>query len=217
MDYQILMLEASNEFQNNRWMAYDRHFRQQAASQPGCKWSAIDSPFWNFAFTGQAIVSTVLVCSISRKIANLFLLLLPVHMTHCHTKLLANVDLFVAGGMSNTLQVVPFRIAAMSTDAIIVPLIQHQRTVITKAVFCPNPPPSQSVTQQRPRPQLPWVIAIMSHSYHKLTVGWTSSTIYALNCLVILYVLVTCFDSTRMPYNNNNYNNKILKYVHSYN
>ena len=109
--YQILMLEASNEFQNNRWMAYDRRFRQHAATQPGCKWSAIDSTFWNFAFTGQARASHCRHCFSlfhHRKIANLLLLLLPVHMTRRRTKLPANVDLFVAGGMRNKLQAVPF-------------------------------------------------------------------------------------------------------------
>jgi len=79
----------------------------------------------------HAVVGTVLVCFISRKIANLLLLLPPVHMISHRTKLLVNIDLFVTGGMSNTLQAVHFRIAIMSMYAIIVPSIQHQRTVIT--------------------------------------------------------------------------------------
>ena len=54
MGYQVLILEASNEYQNNGWLAYDRRFRQLAASQPNCKWSNMDSTFWNIAFTGQA-------------------------------------------------------------------------------------------------------------------------------------------------------------------
>jgi len=54
MGYQILMLEASSEYQNNRWMAHDRRFRQQAASHPSSKWS---STLWNFAFTDQAKAS----------------------------------------------------------------------------------------------------------------------------------------------------------------
>jgi len=33
--YQILMLEASIEYQNIRWIAYDRCFQQQAASISG--------------------------------------------------------------------------------------------------------------------------------------------------------------------------------------
>ena len=54
MGYQILMLEASNEYQNNRWLAYGRQFQQLAASQPSCKWSNTDSTLWSLAFTGQA-------------------------------------------------------------------------------------------------------------------------------------------------------------------
>ena len=54
MGYQILMLEASNEYQNNRWLAYGRQFQQLAASQPSCKWSNTVSTLWSLAFTGQA-------------------------------------------------------------------------------------------------------------------------------------------------------------------
>ena len=62
MGYQILMLEASNEYQGNCWLAYDRCFRQQAASLPNCKWSTIDSTIWNLAFTGQARASRCRHC-----------------------------------------------------------------------------------------------------------------------------------------------------------
>ena len=62
MGYQILMLEASNEYQGNCWLAYDRRFRQQAASLPNCKWSTIDSTIWNLAFTGQARASRCRHC-----------------------------------------------------------------------------------------------------------------------------------------------------------
>ena len=54
MGYQILILEASNEYRNDCWLGYDRRFRQQAASHFNCKWSDIDSTLWNMAFTGQA-------------------------------------------------------------------------------------------------------------------------------------------------------------------
>jgi len=57
MGYQILMLEVSNEYQKNRWLAYDRRFRQLAASQPSWKWSNTDSTLWSLAFTGQAKAS----------------------------------------------------------------------------------------------------------------------------------------------------------------
>ena len=52
MGYQILILEASNEYQNNSWLAYYRRFQQQAASQPSCKWSIIEPTLWKLAFTG---------------------------------------------------------------------------------------------------------------------------------------------------------------------
>ena len=52
MGYQVLMMEASNEYQGNSWLAYDRHFRQCAASQPNSKWSNIDTTVWKLAFTG---------------------------------------------------------------------------------------------------------------------------------------------------------------------
>ena len=54
MGYQILILEASNEYRNDCWLGYNRRFRQQAASQSNCKWSDMDSTLWNMAFTGQA-------------------------------------------------------------------------------------------------------------------------------------------------------------------
>ena len=62
MGYQILMLEANNEYQGNCWLAYDRRFRQQAASLPNCKWFTIDSTIWNLAFTGQAKASRCRHC-----------------------------------------------------------------------------------------------------------------------------------------------------------
>jgi len=62
MGYQILMLEASSEYHTNRWLAYDRRFRQQAASHPSCKWSSTESTLYNFAFTGQARASRCKHC-----------------------------------------------------------------------------------------------------------------------------------------------------------
>ena len=62
MGYQILMLEASNEYQGNCWLAYYRRFRQQAASLPNCEWYTIDFTIWNLAFTGQAKASCCRHC-----------------------------------------------------------------------------------------------------------------------------------------------------------
>jgi len=52
--YQILILEASTEYKSDCWLGYDRRFRQQAALQPQCSWSCIDSTLWTLAFSGQA-------------------------------------------------------------------------------------------------------------------------------------------------------------------
>ena len=45
--YYVLMLEASNEYKNDCWLAYDRRFRQQNGSN-------INITVWNLAFTLQA-------------------------------------------------------------------------------------------------------------------------------------------------------------------
>ena len=54
MGYQVLMLEASNDYKKECWLAYDRPFRQQAASDPHCKWSNINTTLWNLACASQA-------------------------------------------------------------------------------------------------------------------------------------------------------------------
>ena len=54
MGYQVLILEASSEYKNDCWMAYDRCFRQEATSQPQRSWSNIDTTLWLLAFSGQA-------------------------------------------------------------------------------------------------------------------------------------------------------------------
>ena len=62
MGYQILIIEASTEYRNNSWLAYDRRFRQQVAAHPQCKWSNIDSTLWTLAFTSQAKTSRCRHC-----------------------------------------------------------------------------------------------------------------------------------------------------------
>jgi len=89
MGYQILMLEASSEYQNNRWMAYDRRFQQQAASHPSSKWSSIESTLWNFAFTEQVAPCTASACSICPRIVSLLLIQ---HMIHHHPRFQAVKD-----------------------------------------------------------------------------------------------------------------------------
>ena len=51
MGYQVPIIEASTEYRNNSWLAYDRCFWQQVAAHPQCKWSNIDSTLWTLAFT----------------------------------------------------------------------------------------------------------------------------------------------------------------------
>ena len=126
MGYQILMLEASNEYQNNRWLAYDQRFRQLAASQPSCKWSITDSTLWSLAFTGQAKVNRCKHCfslfhqSIDCEFAQVQP---PAHMTK-RIKLQATDDSFAINGMNNTLRDAFSQTAVMNMCVITVPLIR---------------------------------------------------------------------------------------------
>ena len=55
MGCQVLMLEASNEYKKESWLAYDRLFRQLAASDPHCKWSNINTTLeFSLCFAGQS-------------------------------------------------------------------------------------------------------------------------------------------------------------------
>ena len=54
MGYQLIILEAYAEFRNDGWLAYDRRFRQWAASHHKTRWAAIEPTLWSFAFQGQA-------------------------------------------------------------------------------------------------------------------------------------------------------------------
>ena len=158
MGYQILMLEASIEYQNNCWLAYDRQFQQQAASQPDCKLSITESTLWNFAFTGQARASRCKHCFI------LFHQLkdcefspnttssshdLPPYQTPGHRRYIcrqwneqyAQGCSFPKCRYEHVCYYCAFNPASKDSN--------H------KAVFCPNPPAQQSVTQQRPRPLFP--------------------------------------------------------------
>ena len=62
MGYQVLILEASSEYKNDCWMAYDRRFRQDATSQPQRSWSNIDTTLWLLAFSGQARANRCNIC-----------------------------------------------------------------------------------------------------------------------------------------------------------
>ena len=52
--YQVLIIQASMEYDDNRWMGYDRVFRLKATSQKGISWSSIDTTLWNVAFSGKS-------------------------------------------------------------------------------------------------------------------------------------------------------------------
>ena len=52
--YQALIIQASMEYEDDRWMGYDRVFRLGAASQKGISWSSIDTTLWSVAFLGKS-------------------------------------------------------------------------------------------------------------------------------------------------------------------
>ena len=120
MGYQILMLEASNEYQNNCWLAYDRRFRKQAASQPNCKWSNIDSTFWNLAFT----IGIASVYSTNQKTASSAQAQPPTGQTH-HDKCHFADGTFADIGTSNIAKDAPSQTVVMNMYAIIVHIIQQ--------------------------------------------------------------------------------------------
>ena len=51
--YQIIILEASLEFEGTAWLGYDRRFWQNAAADPTITWGTIDSDLWRIAFAGR--------------------------------------------------------------------------------------------------------------------------------------------------------------------
>ena len=158
MGYQILMLEASNEYHNDRWLAYDRRFRQQAASQPGCKWSSIETTLWNWAFTSQARAS---------------------RCKHCFSLFHQSKDCEFAPNPTSSLHDPPPYQASgrrrflcrqwneQYAEGCSFPNCRYEHACYYctfnpaakdnnhKAIFCPNPPAQRSVTQQKPRPLFP--------------------------------------------------------------
>ena len=60
--YQSLVIEAYMKYKNDCWIGYDRHFWQQAASQPHRPWSNVDSTLWTLAFAGQVKTSRCRHC-----------------------------------------------------------------------------------------------------------------------------------------------------------
>jgi len=92
MGYQILMLEASSEYQNNHWMAYDRRFRQQQLPTPAASGLPLNPLFGillSKAKPKQVAASTASACSICPRIVSLLLIQ---HMIHQHPRLQAVKD-----------------------------------------------------------------------------------------------------------------------------
>lgn len=52
--YQWRIIHATKTFRGTAWVAYDRLYRRQAASQHSLDWAAEDSALYNEAFVGQA-------------------------------------------------------------------------------------------------------------------------------------------------------------------
>ena len=159
MGYQILILEASNEYQNNRWLAYDRRFRQQAASQPSCKWSIIEPTLWNLAFTGQARASRCRHCF------SLFHQSKDCEFAPCVTSSSRNPlppfqtqgrHRFICRQWNEQLaEGCPFPNCRYEHVCYYCAYNPASKDSNHKAIFCPNPPARQSVTQQRPIPLFP--------------------------------------------------------------
>ena len=52
LGYQSLIIQAYQEYHGNRWLGYDRRFRQQVAATPSISWAIAHSTLWNIAFSG---------------------------------------------------------------------------------------------------------------------------------------------------------------------
>ena len=158
MGYQILMLEASNEYQNNRWLAYDRRFRLLAASQPSCKWSNTDSTLWSLAFTGQAKVN---------------------RCKHCFSLFHQSIDCEFASSSTSSSRdqthqapgywrFICHQWNEQHAQGCTFPNYRYEhvcyycsfnsavKDIHHKALFCPNPPAQQSTTNQWPGPLFQW-------------------------------------------------------------
>ena len=126
------------------WLTYDRCFRQQAADQPNCNWSKINSTIWKLAFTGQAKVNCCRHCfSLFCPSKDCAFASGPSLTSHslCH---IAD-DTFVGSGMSNLAKGVLFQTVAMNTYAIIVcitlqPMMSIIRLYIAQAIPANNQP-----------------------------------------------------------------------------
>ena len=53
LGYQNLIIQGYLNYQDGRWVVYDRQFRQKASATSVPEWSAIDTTLWNLAFSGH--------------------------------------------------------------------------------------------------------------------------------------------------------------------
>lgn len=162
-------MEASNEYQGNSWLAYDRHFRQCAASQPNSKWSNIDTTVWKLAFTGAG--RCIHCFSLFHKskeykfVSSPALSLSEPQHQHqapyrCHYICQHWNEQYGQGCSFRNCRYkhVCYHCAynPTATD------INH------KAIFCPNCPAPQVKTLQQPKPLFPWSIVLGNFGHNQL-------------------------------------------------
>ena len=126
MGYQILMQEASTEYEGNSWLAYDRRLRLQAAS-------SIDTTCWNLAFTNQAGANITSVYFTCQKIVSFLQAKCPACLSHDNYPLIDGS--FADIGMSNKARDAPSGIVAMNIFAIIVHTILQSMISIIRPCF----------------------------------------------------------------------------------
>ena len=139
MGYQVLILEASNEYKNDCWLAYDRCFHQQAASDPHCNWSNINSTLWNLVFTGQARANRCLHClslfhsSTDCELASISITTQTEQQGYSHARIFpVTIGLSVFNGMSNVHRTVHIETADTTMYATFVHLTCGLTTSITR-------------------------------------------------------------------------------------
>ena len=54
MGNQVLIMEVRMEYKGDRWLGYDRRFRQRAAATPDTVWARIDPTLWKIDFARKA-------------------------------------------------------------------------------------------------------------------------------------------------------------------
>jgi len=176
----MLMLEVSNEYQNNRWLAYDRQFRQLAASQPGWKWSNTNSTLWSLAFTGQAKASRCKHCfSLFHQSSDCEFA--PAYSSS-HAQSSARRRFICRQWNEQPAQRCTFPNCRYEHVCYNCASDSSVKDIHHKAIFCPNTPAQQPAPLQRPRAL-----------FNNTDFGWCN-TKHAIRQLLILNWVVTCTD-----------------------